>query len=193
MKSLYHFLSKCPDHRRAQGKRVPLAAFLEMIVLAGMSGQFGQRPVQRFVKNNASFFENRYSLIHGAPSGTSIQNFLRALNFSHLNEALFNWAKQYLNKEAWLSVDGKALGSTLVDRNGKKQNFKTLVTIFCQENEIVVKSKSMENKKSHEIYCAKTLIEELNLKGMTFTMDALHCKKKPRKLSWSQEMSTYYK
>lgn len=193
MNSLYYYLSKSPDHRRAQGQRVSLGAFLEMIVLAGMSGQFGQRAVQRFVRNNELFFENRYRFSHGAPSNSSIQNFLSSMNFEHLNTALFKWSKQYLSKQAWLSIDGKALGSTVTDKHGNQQNFKSIVSVFCQEQEIVVHAKSMENKKSHEIYCAEQLIESLELKGMTFTMDALHCKKKQRKLSWSQEMTTYSK
>ena len=36
----------------------------------------------------------------------------------------------------------------------------------------------MENKKQSEIVAVQDLLELLNLKGVVFTMDALHCQKK---------------
>lgn len=193
MKSLVSFLSLIPDHRRAQGQRVPFYSFLEMIILAGMSGQFGIRPVSRFIQHNSTFFEHRYNLHHGVPKGSSVQNFVSSLDYNQLNQALYEWTKQYLSSDAWLSIDGKAIGSTVTDKFGKLQNFKSMVTIFCTDKQIVVNTKSIESKKANEEACARDLIKQLEIRGVTFTMDALHCKKKQPKRSWSQEMITYYK
>lgn len=182
-----------PDHRRSQGQRVPHICFLEMIVLAGLSGNFGLRPVARFISNNSFFFEKRYNLLHGAPSGSSVQNFITGLDFNELTKALHKWTKQFLDKSKWISIDGKALGSTVSDMHGKQQDFKMIVNMFCQEKEILIHAKSFQNKKSHEGLSARDLIEGLEMQGITFVMDALHCQKKRPKLSWSQEMSMSFK
>ncbi len=193
MKILQDFLKQVPDHRRPQGQRVPHLYFLEMIVLAGMSGNYGLRPVARFIKNNSSFFEKRYKLLHGVPSGSSVQNFITGLDFTALTQALHNWTKQFLDSSKWMSIDGKALGSTVSDMHDKQQNFKMIVNMFCHEKEILVQAKSFQNKKSNEALSARELIASLEMQGITFVMDALHCQKKQPKLSWSQEMTMFSK
>ena len=60
--------------------------------------------------------------------------------------------------------------------------------MFCTKKGIVIDTKSLENKKENEGLTAREMILQCELKGVTFTMDALHCQKKQSKLSWSQEM-----
>lgn len=188
MQSLYSYLETVKDHRRAQGQRVPMSAFLEMIVLAGMSGHFGFRPISRFIKNNSSFFIARYNLLHGTPVYTTLCNFTKGLDYDSLNTALLAWGSQYINEDDWVSIDGKAIGSTVTNAHSSKQNYKSIVSMFCNRQGIVLNALSIENKKENEGEAARRLIEQCELKGITFTMDALHCQKKQRKPSWSQEM-----
>ena len=63
-----------------------------------------------------------------------------------------------------------------------------MVSLFCSESGLVLKTTSIENKKEHEGQAARELIELFDKQGVTFTLDALHCQKKQRKSSWSQEM-----
>lgn len=55
MKSLFECLKIVKDHRRAQGQRTAMAAFLEMIVLAGMSGHFGFRAILFRLNDHESY------------------------------------------------------------------------------------------------------------------------------------------
>lgn len=193
MKSLYECLNVVKDHRRAQGQRTPMSAFLEMIVLAGMSGHFGFRPISRFITKNEAFFVERYKLEHGTPAYATLRNFTKELDYKSLCSSLLAWGSQYLEQEEWISIDGKAIGSTVTDCHDSQQNFKSMVSMFCNKKGIVINSLSIEMKKDHEGQAARDLIALCELKGITFTMDALHCQKKRRKPSWSQEMSMYFK
>lgn len=195
MKPLTYFLKDVTDLRRAQGTRIKLNHFLEAMILAGMSGHFGIRSISRFVLDNEDFFVDRYHLLHGVPKQTNIFLMLKSLDYQQLNEALYRWVSQYLDPkdENWIAIDGKAIGSTVTDKHGSEQNYKSMVSMFCSKKGIVISSKSIENKKSNEGDAARTLIEQLELKGVVFTMDALHCQKKQRKPSWSQEMSMSFK
>ena len=102
--------------------------------------------------------------------------------------------KQYVKSSntTWVSIDGKALASTVTDNQGSKQNFQLIVNSFASEMEVVLNTVPFENKKSNEIFSARELIRQLDLKGITFTLDALHCQKKQLKPSWSQEMTTLF-
>ena len=81
MKSLFEHLETFNDHRRAQGQRIPLHAFLEMIVLAGMSGHFGFRPIHRFIQTNEMYFIERYNLLHGTPAYATLRNFIKEVDY----------------------------------------------------------------------------------------------------------------
>jgi len=193
MKSLYEYLNGVKDFRRAQGMRTPMSAFLEMIVLAGMSGHFGFRPISRFISTNEDYFVKRYNLDHGTPAYATLRNFIKQLDYRELCAALFKWGNQYIEQGDWVSIDGKAIGSTLTNPQDSKQNFKSMVSMFCEKKGIVINSISIENKNDGEGQAARELIEMCELKGITFTLDALHCQKKRRKSSWSQEMTMYSK
>jgi len=193
MKSLYEYLKSVKDHRRAQGQRIPLSAFLEMIVLAGMSGHFGFRPIHRFINTNEAFFIERYNLQHGVPAYATIRNFIQELDYKELYTVLYKWGSQYIGGDDWASLDGKVIGSTVTNCNNSEQNYKNMVSMFCNKKGIIISTQSVENKKENEGQAARELIESFELKGITFTLDALHCQKKLRKPSWSQEMSMSYK
>ncbi len=91
--------------------------------------------------------------------------------------------------ERWLSIDGKVLCSTVSDVNNCKQNFQSIVSAFCSSKDIVVLCKDYENNKSNEIKAAQDLIDQLEIKGITMTLDALHCQKKQLKKLWWEEMT----
>ena len=191
MKPLIDYLSDIEDFRRKQGQRISLANFLEMIVLAGMSGHFGINSIGRFFENNKSFFIERYNLQHGVPSSTTVFNILKELPHDLFNDALRKWMAQYVDKQSdlWIAIDGKALCSTLSNKFGARQNFKSIVSMFCRQMGVVINAKSFQNKKSHEGHVVRQLIEQFEGKGVTFTLDALHCQKKRSAVSWSLEMT----
>ena len=193
MKRLQDYLSEVKDFRRAEGRRFGFVPMLEMIVLAGMSGRFGVNAVARFLNNNKDFFVSRYNLSHGIPSQTMLHNFLTGMDFDELNEVLSSWMCEVMESQGksdqWLSIDGKAIKSTVTEHNSSKQNYLSLVSVFSVNMGIVISASKLENKKSNEGFCVRELIEHMELKGVSFTLDALHCQKKQSKPSWPVEMT----
>ena len=192
MISLYEVLSEIPDFRRKEGQRFAFPALLEMVILAGVSGYFGINSIHRFIKNNKDYFINRYDFVHGVPSQTGLFNFLSKLDYNALNKALTSWSVQFMDTDSknWIAIDGKAIGSTITDKFGSKQNYQMILNMFCKEKQIVISTKAYENKHSNEGQEARQLIEQMTLKGMTLTLDAVHCQKKQRKPLWWEEMTT---
>ena len=178
MTSLIDMLAEVKDHRRDQGKRVPFAAFIEMILVACLNGATPIRAIHRFIDNNSEFFVKRYGLIHGTPSYAGLREFLGGLDFDIITDVFARWASQYIEVDDWLSIDGKALGSTVTDKHSSRQNFQFVVSSFSAAMEIAIDSVAMENKESHEGDAARELISRFEQKGCVFTLDALHCQKK---------------
>lgn len=188
MKTLYESLKEVKDPRRAQGIRTPLAAFLEMIILAEMSGNYSIRSVSRFIDRNRTFFSQRYELAT-TPSYGTLRDLLKILDYKVLNNVLRDWCSQFMSEQDWIAIDGKAIKSTVTNKQDAAQNYLSMVSMFCSKRNIVLDTQGFENKKEHEIKTARDLINDCELKGVTFTMDALHCQKKQSKISWSQEMT----
>lgn len=64
-----------------------------------------------------------------------------------------------------------------------------MVSVFSRIRGIILSSRQYTNSKDSEIPTAQELIKELEQKGMVLTLDALHCQKKRRPISWMEEMT----
>lgn len=188
MKSLTHFLSQIPDHRRKQGQRISLPSFLSMVILGNMSGYTSLQSLARFFKNNENFFTDKFSLYHGVPGYTRIRTLLLEIEFEHLTDAFFKWSSQFIEKGDWIHMDGKGLSSTITNYNDSYQNFHYIVCSFCNRTGISLSAATFESKKQSEIKTVQEMIELFADKGVIITLDALHCQKKPPKKSWMDEM-----
>ena len=57
------------------------------------------------------------------------------------------------------------------------QNFISLVSVYSHQQGVVLAAQQFESKKSSELQVVQTILETLQLEGVVFTMDALHCQK----------------
>lgn len=190
MESLTHFLSQVPDHRRKQGQRISLPAFLSMVILANMSGHFSLQSLARYFKNNKDYFIETFNLYHGVPGYTRTRTLLQEIDFEDLNTAFTQWSMQFISKGDWINIDGKALNSTVTNYFNSYQNFHFLVSAFCNRVGISISTQTFQSKKASEIKSVREMIELFENKGVIITLDALHCQKKPPIRSWSLEMIT---
>jgi hypothetical protein len=88
-----------------------------------------------------------------------------------------------------VSIDGKVMCSTVEDKHGNAQNYKVIVSAFCNDLQIVIDSGCFANKTGSESDVARQLINKMEVKGVIFTFDAHHCQKKRLKPSWWKEMT----
>lgn len=189
MLSLSNYLKEVTDNRRLQGTRYPLVSFLSIIIIGYLGGHYSGKSLSRYFKNNEKDLVDLFGFHHGVPGSTRINTFIKSLDFNQLNEVFFKWITQVQNANEWVSIDGKALRHTVTNCQDSKQNFLTMVGAFAQQSGLLIKYNTHENGKGGEPQTARELIKQLEGKGYILTLDAVHCKKKPSKLSWSQEMA----
>lgn len=101
------------------------------------------------------------------------------LILTNSNDIFHKWAIGYvkIKDKEWVSIDGKAIGSTVGLNKPDFQKFVSLVSVFASKRRQVLSAGKILSHKESEIPKVKELIASLDLKGVVFTMDALHCQK----------------
>ena len=180
--TLIEALSGVEDPRRSQGLRTDLEQIFYMAIISYLCGHKGYREISKFCKSEQGVFTEKLSLRHGVPSHVTFWQVLTGVDEVGVVKAFNLWSEDYvpLRKESWVSGDGKVLGSTVVNANGKGQDFQAVVSLFSHESGLVRSLKDYRNKtkETGEGSVARFLIEQLAGMGIIFSLDALHTQKK---------------
>lgn len=179
--NLLEYLVKIEDPRRLQGQRHELQLILLITIMSIMSNYIGYRAIGDFMKRNKS---DLIATLHPKkgklPSFDVIRKVLMGINFKDISKQFHSWSKQYVNisNNEWVSIDGKAIGGTVTNSCTIDQSFISLVSLYCSKQGFVLGNAEVNNSKESEIPVVQQLIEALDLTGVIFTLDALHCQKK---------------
>lgn len=179
--NLTELLCQVKDKRRKQGTRHELPEILLTVIISTMSGYYGYRAMEDFCKRYEKALEDVLgNPKHGVASYSCIRRVLIDLDFNVLSHKFNQWirGKISIRKKEWLQIDGKGLKGTITDYETKHQNFINLVSLFMNRTGIVLMAQTMNNKEESEINIVRNLIDQLKLKGVVLSMDALHCQKK---------------
>ena len=178
--NLLQLLSDLEDFRRGQGRMHPLSMALLIFIMATMSGFNGFRPTGDFIKKHKKelikLFKPKNDRL---PSFQTIARILENIDFDELTEIFYRWASSrvVIKKSEWCSLDGKAIGGTVKNPHDSHQQFTSLVSAFASKQKQVLATGKVVSGKKSEIETVKQLIEMLDLKGVVFSLDALHCQK----------------
>jgi hypothetical protein len=145
-----------------------------------MTGAKSERAIARFAENNKASLIRELDIQRGeVPSRRILATFIQQLDFNKLQSLFHTWTMKFVNikKGEWISIDGKALKGTYIYPDTGLQDFASLVSIFASKQKQVLYVGKINTKKENEIPKVKEMIEMLNLQGVTFTLDALHCQK----------------
>jgi DDE_Tnp_1-associated len=182
MNSLIQYLKKVKDFRRKQGQKHPLWYILLIVILGLMTGHLGYRALGYFAKSQPGLlgqdFRNGSSKV---PSYSTIRRAMMGVDWADLIEIFNQWALEFpqANEEGnWLAIDGKSLKSTLEHYRHNQQNFVSMISVFCQENGLVLTLSKIENKQESEMHRVQDIVRKFPLTNQVFTLDALHCQKK---------------
>lgn len=182
--NLLDYLGMIKDPRRLQGQRHELKLILLITLMSIMSGYIGYRAIGDFMRRNKEDLLDGLKPKKGRlPSFDVVRQVLIHIDFKEVSRQFHQWAKQYINisKNEWISIDGKAIGGTVSGAHSIDQNFVSLVSLYCSKQKLIFGNAQVLNSKESEIPIVKQLIEALDLEGVTFSLDALHCQKKRQK------------
>lgn len=178
--TLIEQLKTIPDWRRGRKVQYPLWLMLLMTLLGVMSGCNSLRGLEDFMKRHQAEVAELFDLDKPKlPSYSTLRDMVEHVDAAQVCAVFLNWARQCLPVEAGdvVSIDGKALASTIVDSHGAHQDFVNVVSACVQNGSWVIGQVSFQNAKGSEITSVRQLLEQLNLTGVWVTLDALHTQK----------------
>lgn len=180
--TLIEQLKTVPDWRRHRRVQCPLWLMLLMSLLGVMSGYSSLRGLADFMARHQQSIAELFGLESvKLPKYSTIRRMSEEVDGSYVSAVFHHWAQQDgLPPEAAMAIDGKALSSTVQDCHGKHQDFVSVVSACVQQYGWVIAQKSFHTSEQCEIVNVRQLIEQLDVKGAWYTLDALHCQKNSR-------------
>ena len=178
--NLIQSLQEIRDFRASQGRRYPLWLILLLIVMGTISGCRSYYALEDFGARHYGVVSEQLGVkVTRLPSDTTFRRILQKLDFQALAQQFEQWVNSRLVLEPgeWIAIDGKSIKGTVTEHRTAYQNFVRLVSVYSHKQGIVIASQQFESKKSSELKVVQTMLEALQLEGVVFTMDALHCQK----------------
>ena len=178
--NLIQSLQEIRDFRASQGKRYPLWLILLLVLMGTLSGCRGYLALEDFgVRHYQAVSEKLGLTVTRLPSDTTFRRILQKLDFQALAQQFGEWASRTIDiqPQEWVAIDGKSIKGTVTEPGTAYQNFVSLVSVYSSQQGVVLATQQFESKKSSELKVVQTMLEALHLKGVVFTMDALHCQK----------------
>ena len=177
---LISYLSQIKDPRRKQGQRFELESVLLIVIMSIMVGRTHYREMEAFAAANRDIFVRFFKNSKGKlPRYTTYRDIIKKLDFANVLDVFHIWSQQFITvtEGEWFAIDGKVLRSTVTDSSNSYQNFVSIVSTFSHKKGQVIKMSKYESKKKCEISTVEDLLKTLELKGLVFTLDALHCQR----------------
>lgn len=170
-----HFAS-LPDPREASGRRHRLAEMLTIAICAVICGADEWTDIALFGESKRGWFETFLELPHGIPSHDTFGRVFAALDPESLEDCFLSWVKALAKSSGGqlIAVDGKTLRRSF-DRANKKAAIH-MVSAWVSTSGLCLGQLATEAK-SNEITAIPKLLDLLDLKGVTVTIDAMGCQK----------------
>ena len=170
--SLWEALTSVPDHRRAAGKRYPLASLLLIAVATLLAGRRDQLGIVRWGRRLSR--DALVSIGIGrarVPAPSVWCELFQGLDVTALEQALGGWV-QGATPPSHVAIDGKRLrGSATAQAAGTH-----LLAAFSASLQGVIGQLRVDPD-ANEITAALALLKTLPLKGVTITGDAIFTQK----------------
>ncbi len=180
--NLVEELKKIKDFRIDEGKRHPLWLVLLIVIMGTMSGYLGYRALGDFVtRHKAALIQTLKVPKDRLPSYSTIRRVMMGIDFEEFISVFNKWAIANSSPEErrWYAVDGKTLKGSHKDVEEAYKDFIQIVSVYSTTVGLVVGMAEWLRQESSEIVVVQNLIKTLGLEDAVFTLDALHCQKKP--------------
>ncbi len=167
--SLAEHLARVPDPRQNSGKRHSLAALLNLVTVAVLSGLRSLEAIAQFGRSLSPATAKELGFTHAkTPCKSTLSVVLRAVDAAQLEQQLRAWAPQYDDGQGPLAVDGKTLRGS-ADGEAAAVH---LLAVYAVNSGVPLAQMPV-GEKTNEHKAALDLLRQLPLRGRVVTGDAM--------------------
>ncbi len=172
--ALVTFFLGVEDPRLQRGKRHRLLDIMVIAVCAVVCGCQGWAQIEEWAEGHEEWLKTFLDLPHGIPSADTFARVFSIINAEQFELCFSQWARE-VNRSCGgklIAIEGKTIRRSF-DTAAEKSAIH-LVSAWSVENQVVLAQVKVDNK-SNEITAIPRLLDLLNLKGTTVTIDAMGC------------------
>ena len=170
-------LSTVPDPRVKRTRRHPIGGVLTIALLAVINGADGWEDMAEFADVRQVWLGGFLDLSEGLPCADTFRRVFEAINTTALGTCLYQLVSDLTADLAdkVVAIDGKTMRRSFDRRSGKSPLH--MVSAWVAEQGIMLGQLATEAK-SNEITAIPELLEMIDVRGATITIDAMGCQKK---------------
>jgi predicted transposase YbfD/YdcC len=170
-----HF-SLLEDPRTGPAKRHELIDIVIVSICAVICGAQSWRDIAAWGVMRSRWLSNFLALSNGIPSHDTFARVFAVLDPEQFQQCFLSWieAVSCITQGKLVAIDGKTLRRSFDQSMG--QSALHLVSAWCSENHLVLGQLKVKDK-SNEITAITKLLDLLDLRGKTITIDAMGCQK----------------
>lgn len=190
LESFVDTFDELEDPRIERGRLHPLPEVLLVTLCGVIAGCDGWRDIEDFAHQRLDFLRRFRPFEHGVPSDDTLRRVFRALDPERFAELFSRWAGQWYRHAGTpgdaqdsgnepvedaprqIAIDGKTLRGSAEGGLGALH----LVSAFATEARVVLGQRAV-GEKSNEIVAIPELLEALDVRGATVTIDAMGCQR----------------
>lgn len=173
--SVTRYFADLPDPRSNHGKRYPLTSLITIAICAVVCGAEDWVGVAAFGEAKQDWFKSFLDLPDDMPVHDTFSRVFARLDPDAFERCFQNWTAALAGVlSGVVSLDGKTLRRSF-DKAGDKAALH-MISAWAGEHGLVF-GQLAADQKSNEITAIPKLLEMLDIKGLTVTIDAIGCQK----------------
>lgn len=171
---LDHF-NELKDPRSSRNRLYSISEILLVTLGAAICGAEGWQDVEDFGVLRIEYLRQFLPFKNGIPSDDTFRRFFRAIDPEAFQAIFRSWAKslQPAVASGVIAIDGKASRHSFDGEN----NMLHMISAYATDARLVLAQEKV-SQKSNEITAIPSLLEWLDIKGSTITIDAMGCQYK---------------
>jgi predicted transposase YbfD/YdcC len=173
---VFAFFESVPEPRVERTRLHPLVNILIIALLAMICVGEGWEDMEEFGLAKEAWLGTFLDLRHGIPSADTFRRVLSAVDPKAFNACFIAWAQALAQGTSGklIPIDGKTVRHSFDRATGKKALH--VVSAWIADNRLTLGQIATEEK-SNEITAIPKLLELLDLRGATVTVDAMGCQR----------------
>lgn len=166
------YFKELKDPRSPRNRLYRLDEILLTTLCAAICGAEGWQDIEDFGHAKKEYLKQHLPFKNGIPSDDTFRRFFRALDPDQFQALFREWVRSFQPKlgEGVIAIDGKS------SRHSFDQDKKMLhmISAYASEAGLVLAQEKVEEK-SNEITAIPKILEWLDVRGSTVTIDAMGC------------------